>query len=93
MNKSAIEWCDKTWNPITGCLHDCEYCYARKIAKRFGGSLLRTDIPIIYPSKDEKLLFIRKPVMVAEEIALTDVTRLFAEKFRQYKDGVAAVEV
>ena len=25
-----------TWNPVTGCLHTCEYCYARRIAKRFG---------------------------------------------------------
>lgn len=21
MNKSGIEWCDHTWNPITGCKH------------------------------------------------------------------------
>jgi protein gp37 len=35
MNKSKIEWCDSTWNPVTGCLHGCEYCYARKIAERF----------------------------------------------------------
>lgn len=37
MNKTKIEWCDSTWNPVTGCLHGCEYCYARKIASRFGG--------------------------------------------------------
>lgn len=36
MNKSKIEWCDSTWNPVTGCLHKCPYCYAKKIAKRFG---------------------------------------------------------
>jgi protein gp37 len=24
-----------TWNPVTGCLHGCDYCYARKIVKRF----------------------------------------------------------
>lgn len=36
MNKTKIDWCDSTWNPVTGCLHGCEYCYARKIAKRFG---------------------------------------------------------
>jgi protein gp37 len=35
MQKSKIEWCDYTWNPITGCLHGCPYCYAAKIAKRF----------------------------------------------------------
>jgi len=37
MNTTKIEWCDKTWNPITGCLHDCEYCYARKQVRRFEG--------------------------------------------------------
>lgn len=35
MNKSKIEWCDYTWNPVTGCYHGCEYCYAEKIAQRF----------------------------------------------------------
>jgi pyruvate-formate lyase-activating enzyme len=24
-----------SWNPVTGCLHDCPYCYARDIANRF----------------------------------------------------------
>ena len=38
MNKSKIEWCDMTWNPVTGCLHNCPYCYARRIANRFGGA-------------------------------------------------------
>ena len=33
---TKIDWCDSTWNPVTGCLHGCEYCYARKIAYRFG---------------------------------------------------------
>ncbi len=37
MNKTIIEWCDSTWNPVTGCLHGCEYCYARRIAERFKG--------------------------------------------------------
>lgn len=35
MKKTKIDWCDSTWNPVTGCLHDCEYCYARNIANRF----------------------------------------------------------
>ena len=36
MNKTKIEWCDSTWNPVTGCFHGCKYCYARRIAERFG---------------------------------------------------------
>jgi len=35
MNYTNIEWTDFTWNPVTGCYHGCEYCYARKIVKRF----------------------------------------------------------
>jgi protein gp37 len=31
----SIEWALWSWNPITGCLHDCPYCYARDIAERF----------------------------------------------------------
>lgn len=37
MEKSKIEWCDSTWNPVSGCLNDCEYCYARSLANRFKG--------------------------------------------------------
>lgn len=40
MNKTKIEWCDSTWNPVTGCQHKCEYCYARKIANRFCGCII-----------------------------------------------------
>jgi protein gp37 len=35
MNKTAIEWCDYTWNPVTGCQRNCFYCYARGIHNRF----------------------------------------------------------
>lgn len=30
-----IEWARWSWNPVTGCLHNCNYCYARDIAARF----------------------------------------------------------
>lgn len=30
-----IEWARWSWNPVTGCLHNCPYCYARDIANRF----------------------------------------------------------
>lgn len=39
MEKTKIDWCESTWNPITGCLHGCEYCYARTIAHRFDGKV------------------------------------------------------
>lgn len=39
MEKTKISWCDSTWNPVTGCMHGCEYCYAQGIAKRFGKNM------------------------------------------------------
>lgn len=39
MNRSKIEWCDHTWNPITGCRHNCPYCYARRMTARFSGDV------------------------------------------------------
>lgn len=30
MKKSKIDWCDMTWNPVTGCKRGCSYCYAKK---------------------------------------------------------------
>jgi len=36
MNKTKIEWCDYTINPIKGlCKNDCPYCYAKRMYKRF----------------------------------------------------------
>ena len=39
MNRTSIEWVKNpdgtqgyTWNPITGCLNGCPYCYARRLA-------------------------------------------------------------
>lgn len=34
---TKIDWCDATWNPVTGCKHGCPYCYAERIAERFRG--------------------------------------------------------
>lgn len=43
LNKTKIEWCDYTSNPVTGCQHwrdgTCRIpCYAKKIADRFRGT-------------------------------------------------------
>lgn len=35
LNETKIEWCTHTWNPITGCRHGCDYCYARRQVGRF----------------------------------------------------------
>lgn len=39
-DKSAIEWTEATWNPVTGCDQvspGCAHCYAKTFAERFKG--------------------------------------------------------
>jgi len=43
--KNKIGWCNLTFNPVWGCLNHCEYCYARKIAKRFGKYMRFIELP------------------------------------------------
>jgi protein gp37/ParB-like chromosome segregation protein Spo0J len=31
----GISWAGWSWNPVTGCLHGCDYCYARAIIHRY----------------------------------------------------------
>ena len=45
MEKTKIDWCDSTWNPVTGCLHGCDYCYARNMARRFSYEGETLDVP------------------------------------------------
>lgn len=40
MGTTKISWCDKVWNPITGCSpvsEGCLHCYAKKMAYRLKG--------------------------------------------------------
>lgn len=36
MHKTKIDYATHTWNPVWGCRRGCPYCYARKVAERFG---------------------------------------------------------
>lgn len=41
MGKTAIEWTDATWNPVTGCTKisaGCDHCYAERFAERWRGT-------------------------------------------------------
>ena len=40
-DKTAIEWTDATWNPVTGCTKasaGCDHCYAETFAERWRGT-------------------------------------------------------
>jgi len=72
MNKTKIEWTDFTWNPVTGCLHGCSYCYARGISKRFFGGDFE---PKFHPDRLEEPLKRKTPA----KIFTVDMGDLFGE--------------
>ncbi|OBB15114.1 hypothetical protein A5761_15130 [Mycolicibacterium setense] len=40
-DNTGIEWCDSTWNPVTGCTEvspGCDHCYAKTFAERWRGT-------------------------------------------------------
>jgi protein gp37 len=38
-----VSWAAWTWNPVTGCLHNCKYCYARE------GAVMNRNLAPFYP--------------------------------------------
>jgi protein gp37 len=54
MNRTKIDWAQYSWNPLTGCLGPdakgpCSYCYAKRIAARFGNDTFYFDTA--YPDR------------------------------------------
>lgn len=89
MNKTKIDWCDSTWNPITGCLHGCEYCYARNIANRFGGFTELEDTDLDYEKICESnIVEIEKPLKYLNDkgkIGKSAYPFFFKPTFYRYK--------
>jgi protein gp37 len=50
---TGISWARWSWNPITGCLHGCGYCYAREIAlsARFRPRYPAGFTPLFHPER------------------------------------------
>ena len=70
VHKTKIEWATHTWNPVTGCLHDCPYCYARSITRRFEPHAVERPMnpgAIIQEADRPGLFVIREPVRLMDE--------------------------
>lgn len=65
MSKSAIEWTEVTWNPVTGCdrvAAGCDNCYALALAKRLkamGAEKYQNDGDPRTSGRDSRSRFIR----------------------------------
>lgn len=70
MNRTKIEWCDYTWNPIVGCTHwkgvcsVSRVCYARRMAKRQKCKLCREFVPHLHPERLDQPYKVKKPVKI-----------------------------
>ncbi len=60
MNRTKIEWTDFTWNPVTGCSRNCDYCYAAAMAHRFH----RSFEPQFHPERLNQPLKRKKPAKI-----------------------------
>jgi protein gp37 len=61
MNRTRIEWCNFTWNPVVGCKRGCPYCYARKIYQRFKPDEHKFEDITFYPNRLLEPNKIKKP--------------------------------
>jgi len=60
VNRTRIEWTEKSWNPVTGCKNGCPYCYARAISKRFR----RSFEPTLHKNRLKQPLYEKKPSLI-----------------------------
>jgi protein gp37 len=87
MQRTKIDWCTFVFNPVTGCLNGCQYCYARKIANRFGG---HGDTSLQYESEysDKGLKELNSPFTVirkGNKETVAPFPYMFAPTFHHYR--------
>lgn len=64
----SIDWCTHTHNAMTGCLHDCPYCSARKKMENsfFKKAFPHGFEPHYYPERLDAPLNLRDPAVIFE---------------------------
>ena len=84
-DRSAIEWTDATWNPVTGCSHvseGCRHCYAETLSLRMGWSKKPWTAPnsaenvVLHPDRLDQPLRWRTP----RRIFVNSMSDLFHEQ-------------
>ena len=65
-----FEWAKWSWNPVSGCRHDCPFCYARDIANRF---YAQGFVPTLYPDRLNAPRNTKVPSAAEKDLSLKNV--------------------
>jgi protein gp37 len=87
----SIDWAKWSWNPVTGCLHACPYCYARDIAERFYPQKF---VPTFLPDRLVAPTNTKVPAKAAQDVSFRNVfTCSMADLFGKWvpKEWIEAV--
>ena len=87
MNKTKIDWCDCTVNPVIGCKNGCKYCYAERLNKRFH-YIPNWKCPQFRPEK-LKQFYSKKPKSIFID-SMSDIGTWRQEWLEQVIDAIVA---
>lgn len=62
-----ISWAAWSWNPVTGCLHGCDYCYAREITTPASPAFPAGFAPAFRPERLDAPLNTKLPTNLTDE--------------------------
>lgn len=93
IHRTKIDWADGTWNPVSGCLHECPYCYARNQTRRFQPKPSEWPEPntVKVAAHDERCFIATKPTTLRDAdgkyLRSTPYPRGFAPTMHTHKLG------
>jgi len=69
----AIDWAKWSWNPVTGCRHECPYCYARDITQRWTQAFPNGFEPTFLPDRLSAPALVKVPDAAALDVSYRNV--------------------
>lgn len=81
---SVNRWSSWSWNPVTGCINGCDYCYAKNIVEKDKQNCPRGFCPTFYPDrlnapKNTKIPESKKDDVNIKHVIVCDTADLFGD--------------